>query len=998
MSIVLAEDKQYYQDAAAVYAGAETIFQEEDTQPIHVPIIAPKRTINFDLVEEVPELNFSYDYLRDAMSFPDFSRSVAVIGGLHSGKTSFADVIVRHVRDNRSQLLTGAQVRIAKDQLNLAGNNATDSPWDNFKQTKPDQLVERYCDFRLDERERGLTLKSTPLSYMLPDSRGKSYLVNLIDTPGHVNFRDEADVACRISDGAVIVVDAVIGTSESLKRQIRYLLSVCGFAPSSLVLVITQMDRLVLEMRFPPADAYFKLRHIVDDLNATIAEVTGKRVRVLKPESGNVLFASGKFHFGFSLQSFVRSMYIDPARAEGRSFLLSGGEVPSAVVEEAEAFAQVLWGDIYCESGRFSKEPNEASKRSFVEFVLEPLYKIFGTCVGEEKESLASTLAQIGVYLPFGILDSNVEILLGEVFQILLGGVAAIVDAFRDFIPTPSKSAVTVKVPRFYTGSQSSVAAVAMKAGDPSGPLVVHCVKSIHTRTCQDFLVLARVYAGTLIKNQSVKILGEAYSFRSGETEDSVVTSIDALYIPGGRYFVETDKAYPGNWVLVSGISAVVTKTCTLVDAEANNGEDEEEAVEILRPIEFSIQAGTIKVACEPLQPTDLPKMVEGLRKLDRAYPQLHTKVEESGEHVIIGTGELYMDCALHDLRKLYGGDLLLEIKLADPAVVFNETCTETSQYQCSASSPNKLNALSFIAEPMEKREIESLIEAGSAATDFVGREEFFLSKEWRKQRLSLLVDECGWDALAARNLWAFGPDWNSGTNILLNDTLPDQVSKDDLKSIRESVVQGFQWATREGPLVEEPIRNCKFKLLDAVLNSSEIARGTGQIIPAACRAVYASLLTATPKLMEPICVAEIDCPSECMQAVVNILSKRRGHVIRDTPKPGTPFVTIIAYIPAIDSFGFETDLRLQTHGLGFGLSWFDHWAIVPGDPLDQQVEIRPLEAAPQMYLARDFLLKTRRRKGLADQVLLEKYLDDVVGMGLSRDAPAQDNNEDMWL
>jgi U5 small nuclear ribonucleoprotein component len=134
------------------------------------------------------------------------------------------------------------------------------------------------------------------------------------------------------------------------------------------------------------------------------------------------------------------------------------------------------------------------------------------------------------------------------------------------------------------------------------------------------------------------------------------------------------------------------------------------------------------------------------------------------------------------------------------------------------------------------------------------------------------------------------------------------------------------------------------------------------------------------------------------MQAVVNILSKRRGHVIRDTPKPGTPFVTIIAYIPAIDSFGFETDLRLQTHGLGFGLTWFDHWAIVPGDPLDQQVEIRPLEAAPQMYLARDFLLKTRRRKGLADQVLLEKYLDDVVGMGLSRDAPAQDNNEDMWL
>lgn len=156
MSIVLAEDKQYYQDAAAVYAGAETIFQDEDTQPIHVPIIAPKRTINFDLVEEVPELKFSHDYLRDAMSFPNFSRSVAVIGGLHAGKTSFADVIVRHVRDNRSQSQKDAQVRIAKDQLNLAGNNATDSPWDNFKQANPDQLLERFVTLGSTSEKEGL--------------------------------------------------------------------------------------------------------------------------------------------------------------------------------------------------------------------------------------------------------------------------------------------------------------------------------------------------------------------------------------------------------------------------------------------------------------------------------------------------------------------------------------------------------------------------------------------------------------------------------------------------------------------------------------------------------------------------------------------------------------------------------------------------------------------------------------------------------------------------
>jgi U5 small nuclear ribonucleoprotein component len=265
----------------------------------------------------------------------------------------------------------------------------------------------------------------------------------------------------------------------------------------------------------------------------------------------------------------------------------------------------------------------------------------------------------------------------------------------------------------------------------------------------------------------------------------------------------------------------------------------------------------------------------------------------------------------------------------------------------------------------------------------FISREEFFLSKTYRKERQSLLIEQCGWDALAARNLWAFGPDWTQGTNILLNDTLPDQVGKDDLMEIRESVVQGFQWATREGPLIEEPVRNCKLKLMDVTLATGQsLMRGTGQIIPAVCRSIYGSILTASPRLMEPVYMVEIDCTSDCVQAVFNVLSKRRGHVIKDGPKPGTPLQTMLAFLPIIESFGFETDLRLHTHGQGFCVSWFDHWSVVPGDPLDTTINIRPLEKAPQQLLARDFLLKTRRRKGLCEDVIVEKYIDDVVALG----------------
>jgi translation elongation factor EF-G len=74
-------------------------------------------------------------------------------------------------------------------------------------------------------------------------------------------------------------------------------------------------------------------------------------------------------------------------------------------------------------------------------------------------------------------------------------------------------------------------------------------------------------------------------------------------------------------------------------------------------------------------------------------------------------------------------------------------------------------------------------------------------------------------------------------------------------------------------------------------------------------------------------------------------------------------YLVIQAFLPVIESFGFETDLRYHTQGQAFCLSVFDHWAIVPGDPLDKSIVLRPLEPAPIQHLAREFMVKTRRRK-----------------------------------
>jgi len=232
------------------------------------------------------------------------------------------------------------------------------------------------------------------------------------------------------------------------------------------------------------------------------------------------------------------------------------------------------------------------------------------------------------------------------------------------------------------------------------------------------------------------------------------------------------------------------------------------------------------------------------------------------------------------------------------------------------------------------------------------------------------------WDILAARNVWAFGPD-SQGPNILVNDCLPGEVNTSLLNAIKDSVVQGFDWATREGPLCEEPIRNVKFEIKHAIVADEPILRAGNQVIPTARRVAYSSFLTARPRLMEPIYLVDILAPPDSITAIYNVLQRRRGHVIEERKKEGSPLYTVRAYLPVIDSFGFETDLRAHSQGQAFCLSVFHHWDIVPGDPLDRSIILKPLEDAPVPHLARDFMVKTRRRKGLSEDVSRNKFFDE---------------------
>lgn len=78
------------------------------------------------------------------------------------------------------------------------------------------------------------------------------------------------------------------------------------------------------------------------------------------------------------------------------------------------------------------------------------------------------------------------------------------------------------------------------------------------------------------------------------------------------------------------------------------------------------------------------------------------------------------------------------------------------------------------------------------------------------------------------------------------------------LAAARDSIVQGFQWGVKEGPLADEPLRNVKFKLTEAAIAAEPLHRGGGQIIPTARRVLYSSFLLATPRLMEPVYFLEV--------------------------------------------------------------------------------------------------------------------------------------------
>lgn len=919
-AMVLAEEKTSNPTLSSTFAPqVETIIATSDAKTLDEPIIEPEIEKNFMLEEdELPKTVYSKQYMWETSKIPERIRNIALCGNIHSGKTSILDMFI----------------------------NQTHSF--NSKNQKEEESKLRYTDNHILETKRKISIKSSIMSLLLPDMTERSTLVNFIDSPGHSNFSDEMTISIRLADIVVLCVDVIESVTKSLELAVEYALK----TNTKIILMLTKLDRLVLELRLPPLDAYYKIRRTIEEVNETvekycgILEINNFADMKMSPELGNVCFSSSLLNMVFSLESFTKK-YFEFNKLQPTHKLT------------VESFAIKLWGDIYYENKKFFTKPASqiasANARTFIKFILAPIYKLITSSLSlDAPERRELVEIQMKLRLKKHVYKFDSKPFMKELFTAFFGLPSKPFVSILKTKSSPIENARS-KFDYLYTGPKVCEVGDIVAECNSNKQLVAYVSKLVDTHDSEHFYALVRILSGSIKSNEYINLLGEDYT--PNNNDDSKRQKISKCYLWCGRYKVEVPELKAGSIGLISGpaMDKFITKSATIYDISID------EPVYIFRAND-RLFPPVFKVAVQAYNPKDLNQFLESLKKLNRSYVGCEVRVEDNGEHSILGYGELYMDCLLHDFRTLYGG---IDIKVSDPMVKFNETTEELSKIKLVTTSNNGKNSISIIAEPLNSK-ISNDISKGTLN----------IKRDSPRVFAKKLRDKYQWDSFAARSVWSFGPG-DLGTCIFCDDTLPTEVDKAFLQTFKSVILKGFQWAAKEGPLCDEPVSDVKFSIIDFKFADDESDRNDAQIIQMVRKACHSALLIGVPKLLEPIYQIESICHLNALNALEKLIGKRRGFIIDKDRIEGSPLWKVNGLVPVIESVGLEVDLRLSTRGMAYPQMIFSKWDQVPGNPLDESVFIPLLKRVPLLSTSRDFMMKTRRRKGLTDDVSLKKYVDD---------------------
>uniref|UniRef100_A0A8C4DND8 Elongation factor-like 1 n=1 Tax=Dicentrarchus labrax TaxID=13489 RepID=A0A8C4DND8_DICLA len=843
----------------------------------------------------------------------------------------------------------------------------------------------RYLDSREDEQIRGITMKSSAIS--LHYSNGdQEYLLNLIDSPGHVDFSSEVSTAVRLCDGAIVVVDAVEGVCPQTQAVLRQ----AWLENIKPVLVINKIDRLIMELKLTSQEAYTHLQKILEQVNAVTGSLFTSKVLeereekesetssgdqvydwstgleeaddsqlYFSPDQGNVVFASAIDGWGFSIQQFAQ---IYSQRMGVR----------------AEVLLKTLWGDFYlnAKAKKIMKGAQAKGKKQlFVQLVLDNIWSLYDAVVTRrDKEKVEKVVTSLGVkVMARDSRHSDPKVLLSAICSQWLPVSQAVLSMVCEKLPSPLDMAaekveklMSVGARRFdllpeqtqelkkaflqcssgedapaivfvskmfavdtkalpqnrqrpltqdeiaqrrelarqrhadrmtadqtatesqrdltHSGNTSQdVQPAGLSTGTLNSTLFISFYFFKHTaeeEQKETFIAFARVYSGLVKKGQRVFVLGPKYDPAQGlsmlpegcSASDCVpevpylsCCSMESLYLLMGRELEELEQVPAGNVLGIRGLEECVLKSATLSTSPA---------CPPFTPLNFEATP-IVRVAIEPKHPSEMPKLVRGMRLLNQADPCAEVLIQETGEHVLVTAGEVHLQRCLDDLRDRFAK---IEISASKPIIPFRETVVrppkvdmvnedlgkqqkvaiihqvkeEVTQGRSSdtlhvdpsglvtVTIPNRMATVSVRAIPLPE-EVTHLLERSTELIRSLEQVNMSLREgktvdvslrtmeaiAGLKAQLENLLQGRKWRN-AVERIWAFGPR-RYGPNFLLNSVegyqrlsvwhclgRGDKAGEAGAAVIRDfdnSIVSGFQLATLSGPMCEEPLMGVCFSV-----------------------------------------------------------------------------------------------------------------------------------------------------------------------------------------
>ena len=473
-------------------------------------------------------------------------------------------------------------------------------------------------------------------------------------------------------------------------------------------------------------------------------------------------------------------------------------------------------------------------------------------------------------------------------------------------IPPPHE-AQRYRIPKIWHGDVDSEIGKAMMNCDDNGPAVM-CVVNIVVDPQAGVAATGRLFSGTLKEGETVHLIGARSEAR-----------IQQVCIYMGPYREVIGSLGAGNIPAVLGIQAAragetIASTGDVIPFEAVSY--------VTEPV--------VTIAVEPKYSRDLPKLVEILRKLTIEDPNLVTKInEETGEYLISGMGTLHLEIATTLMTKTG-----LEVTTSKPIVLYRESI-KSSAGPVEGKSPNKHNRIQLSVEPLEE-EIVDMIRTGK------------ISEYMDKHAMAKILREKGWATDESKGVWAL----DETCNILVEVTKGAQY----VQEARDTIISGYRWGVKEGPLAYEQMRGLKAKITDVSLHEDPVHRGPAQIMPMMRRAFFAAFLSAQPTLLEPIQRMTAKIPPDLLGEVTSVISQKRGKVVSVDQKGHLMYV--VGELPTAETFDLSETLRGATAGRAFWGLEFARWAPVPASMLTQVIQdIRKRKGLPpEPQKAQDFI------------------------------------------